>query len=121
MIIVRKQFPVPKDIEDEIKEALKEVPKQAMPKDIKLDSALTLYKGKGCPRCNGTGYSGRVAIAEIMMVDHDMEKIIEAGFKSAEVDEAIKKQKMIRLNQDGFIKALQGFTTVEEVMRISQE
>jgi len=117
----KEAISVPKDIEDEIKEALKEVPKQAMPKDIKLDSALTLYKGKGCPRCNGTGYSGRVAIAEIMMVDHDMEKIIEAGFKSAEVDEAIKKQKMIRLNQDGFIKALQGFTTVEEVMRISQE
>ena len=117
----KEAISVPKDIEDEIKEALKEVPKEAMPKDIKLDSALTLYKGKGCPRCNGTGYSGRVAIAEIMMVDHDMEKIIEAGFKSAEVDEAIKKQKMIRLNQDGFIKALQGFTTVEEVMRISQE
>jgi len=117
----KEAISVPKDVEDEIREALKQVPKESLPEGVKINGEMTFYKGKGCPRCNGSGYSGRVAVAELMIVDRRMEKIIENGFKSDEVDQAIKEQKMVRLNEDGFIKALQGMTTVEEVMRISQE
>jgi len=112
---------VPKDVEDQVREALAGVPKEFLPDNVNLKGQLTFYKGKGCPRCNGNGYSGRISVAELLVVDREMEHIIEEGFPSEKVEEAIKKQKMIRLGQDGFIKALQGFTTVEEVMRISQE
>ncbi len=110
-----------KDVEDEVRQDLMGVDKAFLPKGVKLEGPLTFYKGKGCARCNGSGYSGRISIAEMMIVDHEMEKVIEAGFPSEKVDEIIAKQKMIRLREDGFIKALEGFTTVEEVKRISEE
>ncbi|MBU0648506.1 GspE/PulE family protein [Patescibacteria group bacterium] len=116
----REVLTAPKDIEDEVREELKKVFKQALPAGVKTDGELTFYKGRGCARCNGSGYAGRISVAEIMMVDKDMERIIEAGFPSEQVDEAIKAQKMVKLRQDGFIKALQGLTTIEEVMRISE-
>lgn len=112
---------VPKDIEDEVREELINVDKTILPKGIKLQGPLTFYKGKGCPRCNGSGYSGRISIAELLMVDREMEKVIEQGFPSEKVDPLIESQKMVRLRQDGFIKALAGLTTIEEVKRISQE
>jgi len=117
----KEAISIPKDVEDEVRQDLMGVDKSVLPKGVKLEGPLTFYKGKGCARCNGNGYSGRISIAEMMMVDHEMEKVIEAGFPSEKVDEIIAKQKMIRLRQDGFIKALEGLTTVEEVKRISEE
>jgi type IV pilus assembly protein PilB len=117
----RETITLPKDIEDEVRKDLKEVPKEFLPKGTRLDAPLTFYKGKGCPRCNGTGYSGRISIAEMIVVNREMEAIIEQGFPSEKVQEALKKQKMVRLRQDGFLKSLEGLTTVEEVMRISEE
>lgn len=111
----------PKDIEDEIRKELEGVPAEYLPPETNTQGALTFYKGKGCAKCNGTGYSGRISIAEIMEIDKNMERIIEKGFPGDMVDEAIKQQKMIRMRQDGFIKALLGLTTIEEVMRISEE
>ena len=111
---------VPKDIEDEIRRELSTVPKNVLPEGVKLNGAMTFYKGQGCAKCNGSGYAGRISVAEILLVNREMEQLIEQGFPSEKVLDLIKEQKMIRLKQDGFIKALQGQTTVEEVMRISE-
>ena len=85
------------------------------PKDIKL------YKGVGCDRCGKSGYIGRVAIAEIIQMTEEMRKIIEAGFQSDEVKKEVARQEMLNLKQDGILKALDGLTTIEEVIRISRE
>ncbi|MDD4995431.1 MAG: GspE/PulE family protein [Patescibacteria group bacterium] len=112
---------LPKDVEDEMREELAGIPNEVLPKGVKLNGSVSAYRGKGCPRCNGTGYSGRISVAEIMRVTKEMEQIIEEGFPSEKAEAEIKNQKMIRLRQDGFLKVLLGLTTVEEVMRISQE
>lgn len=88
--------------------------------DLGLENGgLTLYKGMGCVRCGDTGYIGRVAVAEIMRFDDEMRKLVVEGFPIDKVREAAAHQKMITIAQDGLLKALEGFTTMEEVMRIT--
>ncbi|MCD6435512.1 MAG: type II/IV secretion system protein, partial [Clostridiales bacterium] len=89
--------------------------------NIKKDK-LVFYKGSGCSRCRGTGYKGRYAIAEGLEMTDELKKIITAGSDLDLVhEELFENQKMITMQQDGFIKALRGFTTVAEVLRVTEE
>jgi len=79
------------------------------------------YKGAGCDACQGLGYKGRVGIYEIMVMTADIEKLIQEG-KVSEFDiQAVAVQNgMITMAQDGIIKAMQGVTSVEEVLRVAE-
>jgi len=76
----------------------------------------TLYRGVGCERCNGTGYKGRYAIHELMVIDDDIRKAIVEGKSATEIKELARKKGMKTLREDGIYKAMQGITTLEEVM-----
>jgi type II secretory ATPase GspE/PulE/Tfp pilus assembly ATPase PilB-like protein len=90
--------------------------------DLKANEPLSFYKGKGCPRCRGTGYKGRYAIAEALEMTDNFKKIVVAGSDLDLVkNELFNNQKMLTMQQDGFIKALRGITTIEEVMRVTEE
>ncbi len=79
-----------------------------------------LMRGAGCPRCGGTGYKGRMGIHELMVVDEPLRAAIGAGRSSAEIrDVAMEKSGMKTLRQDGIEKALQGLTTLEEVLAVT--
>jgi len=80
-----------------------------------------LYKGTGCERCNGTGYKGRAAIHELMVVDDDVRHAIVAGKTATEIKEIARKAGMATLREDGITKAFQGITTLEEVMAKTNE
>ncbi|RIH84828.1 ATPase, T2SS/T4P/T4SS family [Calidithermus roseus] len=80
-----------------------------------------LYKGTGCERCNGTGYKGRAAIHELMVVDDDVRHAIVAGKTATEIKEIARKGGMATLREDGITKAFQGITTLEEVMAKTNE
>jgi type IV pilus assembly protein PilB len=82
---------------------------------------IAIYHGTGCAHCNMSGYIGRVAIVEIIIITEQLSRIIEAGFPAAEVTKELARQEMLSLKQDGILKALDGFTTLEEVMRITRE
>mgnify|MGYP000712490202 FL=1 len=69
--------------------------------------------------CANTGYSGRVAIQQVMGVDSTMEDLIARGATSIDIDKAAKEQGMTTLRKDGWQKALQGITSVEEVLRVT--
>ena len=75
-----------------------------------------LYKGMGCERCGGTGYKGRYAIHELLVVDEEIRHAIVAGKSAAEIKELARKKGMKTLREDGIYKALQGITTLEEVL-----
>jgi len=77
-----------------------------------------LYKGKGCARCGGSGYKGRVSIAEVLDVNDDIRGIIANGKELNHNSEILKKQKFITVQQDGIIRVLQGVTSMEEVLRV---
>ncbi|MEJ5337782.1 MAG: type IV pilus assembly ATPase PilB [Thermus sp.] len=75
-----------------------------------------LYKGLGCERCGGTGYKGRYAIHELLVVDDEIRHAIVAGKSATEIKEIARRKGMKTLREDGIYKALQGITTLEEVL-----
>jgi type IV pilus assembly protein PilB len=80
---------------------------------------VTLYKGKGCDSCGGTGFKGRVGIYELLEMTPEIEELVIARATSAELSQQARKQGMKLMFEDGFQKALSGLTTMEELMRVA--
>lgn len=112
---------LPKEVEAQVRKSLGDLAPDEQPEVLKSDKPLVMYRGNGCVRCNDSGYRGRTSISEVVVIDDDMKKIIENGAKMYDLVEASKKQGMINMQQDGFLRCLQGMTTVEEVLRVMQE
>ncbi len=104
---------------EKIKKALAGLPPTVVVPDI--SKGFKLSRGKGCPKCNNTGYKGRVGVFEIIPVDADVEKLITKSPSHAEILELIKKKGFISMYQDGVIKILQKTTTFEELDSIVGE
>lgn len=107
---------VASDLMIKIKSVLEGIGKEDMPDSISLDE-IKLYEGKGCNKCGNIGYKGRTAIAEVLEVTEDLKRIINDGADFEEINAEAIRQKMISMQQDGFIKALEGVTTISEVLR----
>lgn len=76
------------------------------------------HEAVGCDRCGGTGYIGRVGIHEMMLVDEPIkELILAARVSTGEVSRVAEENGMVRLREDGLVKAARGVTTIEEVLR----
>ena len=89
-------------------------------KDLPLagQKAYTLVKGKDSPQTPG-GYKGRVGLYEVMDITEQIQELIVKRSTSAEIQNLAVKQGMITMRQDGYLKALQGLTTLEEVNRVA--
>jgi len=88
----------------------------AIPSGISL-SGITCYRGRGCEQCGGTGYYGRIAIHEVLVIDDYLRDCISRNMTLVQFrDEAVKRG-MKRLAQDGIEKVKQGITTVSEVIQ----
>lgn len=84
------------------------------------DEKLYLYRGKGCDKC-ANGYKGRIGIYEVLDINEQIGQLVTKRAASDEIQKAGADNGMITLIQDGFIKACEGITTLEEVMRVSKE
>jgi len=81
-----------------------------------------LYRGKGCPACNQTGFSGRIGIFEIMEVTEEIRKlIIDPDFDLDKLRDLARENGMITMLEDGLRKVELGLTTIEEVFRVIRE
>ncbi len=91
-------------------------------KELRLQSKkkYTFYKGKGCRSCKESGYKGRLAIFEFLTVDDEIRYMILERKSPLDVRDYAMKNGMKSLRQDGLLKALNGLTTVEEVMNSTQ-
>ncbi|WP_419095799.1 GspE/PulE family protein [Halalkalibacter suaedae] len=78
----------------------------------------TVFRGKGCPICNMTGYKGRLAIHEILVIDETIKKMIMNNRSSSEIKEYAIKAGTIFLIDDGLLKVKQGLSTTEEILRV---
>jgi type IV pilus assembly protein PilB len=100
---------------------------QTIPEDIvaKLQGMVgkkgtpRLFKGKGCDRCNHTGYLGRLGIFEVLEVDDTVRELIMRGANANEIAKKAVENGMTTMFQDGMQKALGGLTTIEEVIRVT--
>ena len=79
------------------------------------------YRGAGCGACNGTGYSFRVGIFEMMELNDDLRRRIMNNEDAGALTQAARRNGMRTLREDGWEKIRQGLTTVDEVMRVTQE
>jgi type II secretory ATPase GspE/PulE/Tfp pilus assembly ATPase PilB-like protein len=78
----------------------------------------SFYDAVGCDHCRGTGYSGRQAIIEILEVDKDIEIMITAGETTQDILRVAQKKGMHTMKEDGYIKAILGISTIEEIHRV---
>jgi general secretion pathway protein E len=81
----------------------------------------TIYRPKGCPACAKTGYKGRMAIYEIMPVDDTIRSMILKNTDAGTIKKAAASSGLATLREDGTKKILSGFTSIEEVLRATQE
>lgn len=92
-----------------------------LPADVQAEFAEPhLYKGEGCPACNGLGYRDRVAVVEQLIMNKELEELLSstAQVTADQVEEVAVKNGMVTLLQDALIKVLRGYTTLEEVEHI---
>ena len=80
-----------------------------------------IYKAVGCEKCITTGYKGRQGIFEIMLMNEHLKNLVLETFDSNRIKNEAVKQKMISLRQDGLERVLDGTTTMEEVLRVTQK
>lgn len=79
------------------------------------------YRGKGCGICNMTGYKGRVAIQEILVIDDDIRQLMMNNKSMTAIRDYALRNGMIFLIDDGLLKVKQGVTTVEEILRVAMD
>jgi type II secretory ATPase GspE/PulE/Tfp pilus assembly ATPase PilB-like protein len=82
-----------------------------------LEGPVTLFRAVGCARCQGSGYSGRVALREVMPVQGDVRALVERS--AEEIFAAAVRQGMTTLVDDGLRLALAGVSSVEEIRRVT--
>jgi len=80
-------------------------------------AAVTPMKGKGCEKCNNTGFKGRVGLYEVMQVTDELKELILVGASALELRRRAVEQGMISLRESGLRKIKDGMTTIEEVVR----
>ena len=78
------------------------------------------YEGKGCPVCNNSGYVGREMISEVLPVSETLSSMIASGASKDELTKQAVKEGFFSMFQDGLKKALEGKTTVKEIIRVAR-
>ncbi len=90
-------------------------------KDLDIPSPFKIYTAKGCKHCSEGGVEGRLAINEIIKMTSNLGEITMKNPNVKELEKEAKKQGMVTLRQDGMIKVIKGYTTIEEVLRATEE
>ncbi|PIP75766.1 hypothetical protein COW86_01915 [Candidatus Kuenenbacteria bacterium CG22_combo_CG10-13_8_21_14_all_39_9] len=117
----KAEMEMPKTLKPQVETIYQSIPGISLPAGLKNLSAIKIYKGKGCPRCDHTGYKGRMAIVEVLDVSDQIKNVIYSGGDMGKIKEIFIKQGMLTLKQDGLIKALEGKTTVEEILTVTKD
>ncbi len=104
----------------EEKAKLESVLKTISPKtQIKIPKITTIYHPKGCPKCNGLGYAGRMTISEVFQISREIQKLITQGAITSELQDKAIELGMLTMEQDGVLKVLEGETSLAEVERVT--
>ncbi len=85
---------------------------------VKRNEAIQIFRHKGCKRCNQNGYRGRMAIMELLRIDSDMDSLIARRAHFDELRDMALAKGFNTLADDGVRRILEGYTSIEEVMRV---
>lgn len=107
---------------DEMLKTLKDAPQlKGVVKTGTSWKEIKFYKPKGCEQCSNEGYKGRMGIYEVLEMDEEIGKMITSDASSDEIEKRAREKGMQTMGEDGFIKAVSGSTSLEEVMRVTKE
>lgn len=90
------------------------------PEGKKLEGQ-TIYKGKGCSECGGTGFIGRLGIYEMLVPNRELRQLVEKGGSATEIRQVSRQGGMKTLREEGLMKVSQGLTSIDEVIRVTSE
>lgn len=96
------------------------VPAELVTKYFGTEQNITLYQGKGCKVCHGSGYQGRVGLFEVLEVDKNIKKLITEKKDSDVIAHQAVVDGMVTMLDDGIIKMQKGITTLSEVLRVTK-
>jgi type II secretory ATPase GspE/PulE/Tfp pilus assembly ATPase PilB-like protein len=119
--LVRKLCPVcrePQPIGSEVRKVIDLLLKNIPHADELPQNRDTMWVAKGCDKCGGLGYKGRVAVVEVILMDREIEACIRGSSTEREIWQAARHQNIRRMAQDGVVKILQGVTSFDELNRV---
>ena len=113
----KEEFIPEQSIQDNIRTVLGDL----LPKQFRNQEQIKLYKGRGnCQECGDTGYYGRIGIFEVLRVSPAINKLVLQEATSKDIYNQAVGEGLINMIQDGYLKALAGITTLEEVLRVAE-
>ena len=107
-------------LRERIEDTLRGVKADIFDTKILQNKNIQFFQAQGCDDCVG-GYKGRVGVFEIFTIDREIEELVLAGADELRIQDAALRQGMTTVTQDGYLKVIEGITTIEEVERISAE
>lgn len=99
--------------QDEFKSLLEVIPT--------IRPEMKFFKAKGCPVCNGSGYEGRLGVRELLEVNEEIQQLIMNRANARQIKEAAVRNGMTTMLEDSLLKASQGLTSIEEILRVLHE
>ncbi len=103
------------------KELISELRKTLGPLLTLRDDQIRFYRGEGCDICGHSGYSGRIGVFEVLPITDSIAKLLLAKSDAADIEAQAVKEGMITMKQDGYLKVIEGISTMDEILRVAQE
>jgi len=116
----KEEEEAPKNIQLIIQKEFERLPEQAK-SSVTFKSPYKVFRSKGCNVCNNKGFTGRMAIQEILRMTDQFKNMLNSLPTVEKISEEARRQGMVSMRQDGIIKALQGLIGIEEVVRETVE
>ncbi|MEK7127691.1 MAG: ATPase, T2SS/T4P/T4SS family, partial [Patescibacteria group bacterium] len=110
----KESYSPPEEISEDIKKILGKLFDSQ-----KYATGVQLFRGKGCADCGQTGYTGRVGIFEVLSVSEKIAQMVLERASATDIENEAVTTGMITMKQDGYLKAVEGVTTLEEVLRVA--
>ena len=111
---------IPVETDEELKLTLGPIYKMLSDKFSKDGKPMRIPKPVGCDKCKSTGYLGRIAIYEVMPMSEKLAKLVVEKVAASDIQKEAMAEGMLTMKQDGYVKVLEGVTTMEEVVRVAQ-
>ncbi|MFH1442230.1 MAG: type II secretion system ATPase GspE [Candidatus Omnitrophota bacterium] len=96
-------------------------PAEEVSKNLGFNEKIKFYRGKGCMNCKNSGFSGRIGIYELLIINDEIKNMVTAKMPANEIKKKCVSSGMRLLHEDGLEKVKNGITSIEEVLRVTQE
>lgn len=116
----RQDMEIPPDKDKELRDTLGPIYTMIEEKWKKEGKKMTMPKIVGCEKCNNTGYLGRIAVYEVMPITEKISKLVVERASASDIQKEAINEGMLTMKQDGYVKVLEGVTSMDEVLRVAQ-